>query len=513
MNNKEIAFIREGTYLFFGKLFEKFIRYVLLASVTFLISPPDFGQFVFAFSAMSLIYKLGSGNLERAITYFVPQLIAEDRTSEAGGVARHIGSILIVITLLLTIAVILLAEPVMGLLDRSEDAELFIFVAPLLILFGMRDIVSQILLSLSMGKYESLMRSILFPLLRLILTVTFLLFFTSILALVLGVVFAWSIAIVVGAYILYRSDFPVRSGMGSSVSGREIFRYSAPLTLTGIVGGIRSEIDLLLLGLLASTGAPALFKIAFSVAALTKLPAETVKSIAKPLYAKVSNNPSNGELHEFYFTSARWTGFVTVMVSVIIIAGASPIIELLFDNSYSGASIAVPVLAFGMAFSFFFGHIQMFLEGTDNTDTVFFHTVIILVVNAVLDILLIPSYGILGAAVGTTVGIVAGYVYALYYITNQFDITPVTREQVVYLFAGAFAFIGASLIMRAFEGLVSLAVLLPTGLIIYTVITVVMKGFIQKDVEVARKIEIKIQQRFGWSPPFLMRIVAYGARE
>lgn len=513
MKSEEIVFIKEGTYLFMGKIFEKLLRYAFLAAVTFFIAPSDFGQFVFAFSAISLIYKLGSGNLERGITYFVPQLIAEDRTSEAGGVARHIGSILIVITLLLTIAVILLAETVMGLLDRPEDARLFIFVAPLLILFGMRDIISQILLSLNMGKYESLMISILFPLWRLVLTVAFLLFFTSILALVLGVVSAWIIAIIFGAYIIYKSDLPFRSGKGSSVSGREIFRYSAPLTLTGIVGGIRSEIDLLLLGLLASSGAPALFKIAFSVAALTKLPAETVKSIAKPLFAKVSNSPSNEELHEFYFTSARWTGFVTVMVSVIIIAGASPIIELLFDNSYSGASTAVPVLAFGMAFSFFFGHVQMFLEGTDNTDTVFIHTVIILVANAVLDILLIPSYGILGAAVGTTVGIIVGYVYALYYISNQFDITPVTREQVVYLIAGAFAFVGASLIVRAFEGLVSLAVLLPTGVITYTVITVAMKGFIQKDVEIARKIEVKIQQRFGWSPPFLMRIVAYGARE
>jgi len=100
-------------------------------------------------------------------------------------------------------------------------------------------------------------------------------------------------------------------------------------------------------------------------------------------------------------TLTRWTIISTIPLFALLFLFAKPSIALLFGNEYVSASGILVVLSAGYFFSVSTGHLGAVIKSESRNEFILFNTVANFFLNIALNIMLIPRYGITGAAIAT----------------------------------------------------------------------------------------------------------------
>lgn len=514
MTDERAVFLKEGSITFLGSFLDKGLRYLFLAAVTYLVVPETFGSFVFVLSTISLLYGLTNMHLYRTISYYVPQFLDTDDHSRATSLITKVTIVTIFIGVVLTVIIGVFSQDISQLLNRPETARLFIFLSPIMLLYIVKDLQRELFRSTERVRYLVISQSILFPLIRLIITLLLLYLAAPLVALSGGVLIAWFVAVFIGAGLLYQMDIRFLTvSPKESVSTRSLLNYSLPLVGAKGVSRTVSNVDLILLGMMGSAAAPGLFKIGFSVAAISKMVSGMFKPISKPLYAKIGSGDSDSSLKDFYITTSRWNALIITPVAIYIASVPQALINLLFHSRYSEAAIVVSIVVVAMMFNTFTGNVAMLLEARGRTVERFIQSSSVLLVNLVLDILLIPRYGLLGAAIGTAAGILVGPLIALYFVAQELGTVPLTRSHAVSILIGGFSFLTIKMTVTQLGALQQVVVALLLIVILYPFGLVVLRGFKQTDVVVAKQIVYRIDDSIGYSPTPLLKFVELGTRK
>jgi O-antigen/teichoic acid export membrane protein len=157
-----------------------------------------------------------------------------------------------------------------------------------------------------------------------------------------------------------------------------------------------------------------------------------------------------------------------------LFALAGPFLSIYFGGNYRDASMTLQILVFG---TFFLGIprvVTPVLHATGWVRPSEFITVAGLFINILLNIILIPKYGIIGAGVGTSASYFAifiGNVILWYY--SSFDIVPLNWVGKLGGTQAIFAVLFIGIVRLAdFPSLVTLLIFPPTGLIIFLIINI-----------------------------------------
>jgi O-antigen/teichoic acid export membrane protein len=86
---------------------------------------------------------------------------------------------------------------------------------------------------------------------------------------------------------------------------------------------------------------------------------------------------------------------------LIMLLFSEQILNILWGGQYTQASIALSILACGYLIDAMVGRVGSFLNSTGHTKYILYNNVAALTLNLVLNIVLIPIYGIIGAAIAT----------------------------------------------------------------------------------------------------------------
>lgn len=512
MSDVQHIFIKEGVITFVGSLVEKVLRYLFVVIATYLMSPSRFGEFVLVMSVLSICYAVTNTSIHHTISYYVPQFLVDDKESQAVGVVQKATLVMISIGISISITIIIFPEFISNLLNQPGLESLLVILAPIIPLYALRDIQNEVFRSTEKVRYIVIMNNIIYPLFRLAVLGLLLVFAPPIIAFAVGELGGWVIAIGVGIYLLNRLDFQVFTPKAkSTVSLYSLWDYSLPLVGAFGIGIIITHVDFVLLGFFGSSEAPGLFRISISVAALSKMTSQMFKQISKPLYVRTENE-SPDLLGDFYTTTARWNAFLIVPVAVYIASIPDIIITLLFDPRYTGAARVVPVLVISYMLGVFIGNISTLLESQGRTRVRFIQNASIFLVNAGLDILLIPQYGILGAAIGTAFGVIVGKIVALYIVIKDVEIFPLTRYHGYYLLIGLGCFIITRQGIRPISGDYSIVIAPIVIGIIYLSSVFVLGGFEETDINVIEQGFNQMEDIIGYSPWFLLKAMKYRMR-
>jgi O-antigen/teichoic acid export membrane protein len=218
-----------------------------------------------------------------------------------------------------------------------------------------------------------------------------------------GYVFGAAFGLFLLARLLGRSPL-IRTGR-SPVRRREFMNYAwAMLIVTG-AAAIFSQVDVLLIGAFLSTSAVGIFGAPLRLIALVGYPALALSQGVAPRLARHPDEPPNVAALE------RGIGYVVVLQAGLVAfltLWADPIVRLTLGSEFSESAEVLRALA---PFIFLQGLTVMLSsplnyagEGGRRIPI----TIAAIVVNVVLDVILLPTMGVLGAAVGTDVA------YSLY---------------------------------------------------------------------------------------------------
>lgn len=205
------------------------------------------------------------------------------------------------------------------------------------------------------------------------------------------------------------SDFrfwPQIQGQAKTTRSRDLTISTLSFGAIASVQLINNNLDIVMLGILSTDAQVGLYNAAAVLSTIAVFGLGAVNTVIMPQIAKLHAEGNSAELQATITKAAR-------IITVFGIGGAAitwvfgrHLLILIFDSSYEGAFWALVILTFGQLANACFGPVALILNMTGHQTLTLIGVSTSVLVNAALNLALVPRYGMEGAAVATAVSLV-----------------------------------------------------------------------------------------------------------
>ncbi len=188
--------------------------------------------------------------------------------------------------------------------------------------------------------------------------------------------------------------------------GRALFLFSFPLALEAVLSIVMNWADTFMLGIFKTTEMVGAYNAAVPFATLLTVFLLSLSYIFLPVTTRLLSEGKKEQIKGIYRSSTKWAFTLTLPLLLIYIFFSEQVMVFFAGERYAEAAGALVILSVGMFTSVFAGPNGMTLVTLGRSRLVLFDGVVGVVVNLLLCFLLIPPYGIEGAAYATLASMV-----------------------------------------------------------------------------------------------------------
>jgi len=273
---------------------------------------------------------------------------------------------------------------------------------------------------------------------------------------VLGVI------ILVWIFIQKNRIFLHLQNTNDNISGfRELFLFSLPLSLSTVTTMFRKRFDLVLIGLFLPASQVGFYNAALPIAALITIFLFAINRITLPIASELLGQDKEREMAIVYKTVARWTLIITLPVFFLIFLFPDIIIRLFFGHEYISASVALRIISIGFFVNAASGSFGEYLQSYGETKKVFWISFIGTLINILLMVIMIPKFGIEGAAMALTFSLICMCLLGMIFIYRYRVLSPFSKEYFRTLILGSLIFANMLWLYPTFFGSRNIMYLLP----------------------------------------------------
>jgi len=176
-----------------------------------------------------------------------------------------------------------------------------------------------------------------------------------------------------------------------------------PLTLIGGMQVINNQFDILMLGPLAGAESVGIYRVAVQGATLVAFALTAVNMVIGPHIARLYSAGDQQRLQRMVSLSAQAILGLAIPAAGIFILFGGPILGWLFGEAYSDGGLALAILCAGQLVNAAMGSVGLILNMTGHERDTALGVGVAAALNVVLNLVLIPPFGIEGAAVATAI--------------------------------------------------------------------------------------------------------------
>ncbi len=182
---------------------------------------------------------------------------------------------------------------------------------------------------------------------------------------------------------------------------RPVVLFALPLAVVNVLDRTTTQLDTYMLGFLGTRADVGVFALAAKTVTVTLMVLSSINTMFAPMIADLYHRGQKGELTSLLMLVTRWSLTFSLPVCVAILLFAQPILHF-FGHDFQTGSTALMILAVGQLVNAATGPVGYILSMTGHSGLSLFDSVVVIVLNVILDLLLIPRFGLLGAAVGSS---------------------------------------------------------------------------------------------------------------
>ncbi len=264
---------------------------------------------------------------------------------------------------------------------------------------------------------------------RFIFVIGFVLMGYGIIGALAGYIFAYILSSTFGLiYIyfkLYRHLKPATIEPGLR---RRITEYTVPLTATSTANVLDKRIDTVLVGFFAGPAAVAYYTIGKQIIGFIETPISALGFTLAPMYEAQQIKNGKNKAARIYETALVHGLTLYIPAAAGLILVTEPIVTLIFGTNYNGA---IPVIQVLSVYAVFQAISKITSNGLDFLGQARKRAIIktlTSILNVILNIILIPNIGVVGAAVATVIS------YPIYSLANIYLIHSELNLRIKYLF-------------------------------------------------------------------------------
>lgn len=399
---KGSGFLAGGTFFEFGS---RFLIALLLAR---LLGPGDYGLYVLAISASVLFAGISQLGLDDAMVRYVAILSGRgDRSGVWGTIQIGLG-VSIAIAMVMGGVLYVGARPIAeGLFDQPNLIPSLHFVAVLVPFLTISNVLAGVARGFGRMDYAAFAENVVMSLVRLALLSVF--FAADQLNLFAAVViFGISdiSASLTLAFLLHR-EAPLqgifRRDVRRDVSA--ILRFALPLWMSSLLRQFRRNIETLLLGALAAVSSVGIFAVVGRVNLVGHVFLLSILLAVKPILARLHDRREQEGLQHIYRTSTRWALTLNVPFFLVMVLYPEPIL-MVFGNAFGAGATALVILSFAELVNAATGICGPMIDMTGHVRVKLFNSVLWTILTVTSSALLIPRWGVVGAAVAMLIAMV-----------------------------------------------------------------------------------------------------------
>ena len=440
------------------------LNYAAQVAIARMYGPTQLGFYVLGSTLVGIANILAEFGLSDAAIRYVAQHQAEEDVPRTRGTIISTLGMSFALSLALSAAMFVgagfLADEVFNEPSAAPLFRVFSISVPFLTVLNMALWNTQ---GFQTVKYSTYAKQIFQPLVNLgLIMVTYLLG-----AQILGAVTAYVISMAAGAvlalYYLKRIFPELLSSIKPRFESRKLIIVSFPVMVSTSVEYVNSWAPLALLGIFATSEEVGIYSAAARTALLSAMVYLAFAGIFSPVASNLYRRGLLEDLNRIYKDVSRWI-FIGGLAIFLLTALLSRDIMAIFGESFITGWIAVVIIAGAQLFNSSIGASEHALIMTGHQREYMLATLAGTVATIVAGMVLIPAYGILGAAWAATACILVASVATLAMVHVKLGFWPYSREYLQPLVAAvvtAAAFLLVKTVVPLWEGILGLLVLAP----------------------------------------------------
>lgn len=201
-----------------------------------------------------------------------------------------------------------------------------------------------------------------------------------------------------------------------------VLRYSAPFILSSTAGFIYRSADIFLLLYFLDSEAVGIYGVAYAAAKLMLMFSTAFNFMSMPVASELESGGGIAAAVDVQRPVLRWIAAASIPVFVPLVLFSSEFISIVYASRYADGAVALSVLVAGFAVHNVLSTQSNLLKALGRSKLIAANSAVSAVVNVVLNILLIPQWGIEGAAVATVISYLlydALFTLELWYDTGE----------------------------------------------------------------------------------------------
>ncbi|MDI6720639.1 MAG: flippase [Methanomicrobiales archaeon] len=379
------------------------------------LGPEDFGRWSFFLSIITVFFLLSYFGINNSSQKYAAQY---NQTSNLKSVIASSFRLRIVVSSLFSLLLLIIHEPLAALLGRPDLALLFLYAVPFVFLAGIIEYLKCVFEGLHRLKYNFIVNLLEYGL-KLILVVIALCISGTLLSIVDAFTLALLIASLIGLYLLYikfyRDFGEPQPESGNMNFTSDILRYSLPLFIISVGFLIATEVDTIMLGLLSTDTEVGIYAVAKQITIKIPHISLAIAMGTIPAFAKL-NESNRGEFKKLFNKLLKINAYILFPIVAFILVFSGYLVPLIFGFEYSTAVLPLQILAIYLLCASFSVPLGRFLDYRGLAAKRAINMSVAMFLNITLNLLLIPSYGAVGAAIGTSVSFIP------YVLLNWFEV-------------------------------------------------------------------------------------------
>ena len=378
------------------------VALILLLTRVFL-SPDGYGRLHFALSVLGVVGLLAILGLPKSTARYVTEYLETDPT-QVRYILRRSFLYLAVLATTVAVALAALSGPLASWLGEPSIAPFLLVGSLYVVAYSVSSHCISVFQGLNRVEWSARLKA-LTGVGRVAFAVAFLLAGVGPIGALFGYVAGDTLASVVGVVALYRRHYRQLAPTPAPQDGlgRRLLEYSVPLTATKGAGAIDKKVDAILVGALINPAAVGYYVLAKQISDVLIAPAGSFGFALSPTIGEQAAGGEAETAASLYESSLRNVLLFYVPAATGLVLVAEPTVRFVFGADYLPA---VPVVQLFAGFVVVNTVTQITSDGLDYLGRARTRAIakgIAAVGNFLLNLALIPVFGVLGAALATVV--------------------------------------------------------------------------------------------------------------
>jgi len=258
---------------------------------------------------------------------------------------------------------------------------------------------------------------------------------------------------------------------------KSIFSFSRFSFISTIGGYTYSWMDILIIGYFLTSSHVAAYEVAWRITGFILIFSRSLGTAVFPQVSQWSANDAREKIAEILPRATFAAVFISIPAFFGTFSLSTEILFVVFGDEYTIAATALSILMFEKILQSVHKIWGYSLQASGRPDQAAVATVVSIAVNITLNILLIPGYGLTGAAMATTISFMINTILHVYYLSNIVKITIKYRRIMWCVFSSIVMFVAIISIksITPIDSIASLAGAVLLGAILYFAVVLLYK--------------------------------------